>query len=520
MLRTPRRGSTLGEMTRGPTHVAAFGIHRHPDLNLHRPHAELCSKRTALALLCVAQFMVVLDVSIVNVALPSIRSQLHVSDTSLQWIVNAYALAFGGFLLLGGRAADLLGRRRVFIAGIGLFSGASLLGGLSDSIGMLTAARALQGLGAAVVSPATLAILTTTFSDPEERRRAMGVWGAVAGAGGAAGVLLGGVLTDLLSWPWILFVNVPIGAGVMLVALRAIRSEPPLERTSFDLAGAVVATAGIVAIVLGIVRSQTWGFGSARMLAVFLGGIALLVWFVVQESRLAAHPLVPLRVFANRSLSAANVVMFLVGCSMFAAFFFLTLYLQQVRGYSALQAGAVFLPMALGIVTGSVLATKLTGSLGPKPPLVTGLGLSASGMLQLTGLSVHGSLITTVLVPEVALGLGLGLAFVPVTIAAVAGVAPVEAGLASGLINMSRSVGGSVGLAALATIATSRTSQLLHGRSPSPHVVHAALTGGFARGFVVGAALAIAAATTAMVALPGRPRRPSTPDPRAVEVVA
>ena len=446
-------------MTADPgTHAIAFGAHRRPHLHLHRPHVELCSKKTALALLCVAQFMVILDVSIVNVALPSIRRDLHVSDTDLQWVVNAYALAFGGFLLLGGRAADLLGRRRVFIFGLALFSGASLVGGLSGSIGVLTAARALQGLGAAVVSPATLAILTTTFTEPDERRRAMGLWGAVAGAGGAVGVLLGGVLTDAFSWPWVLFVNVPIGLGVILVSLRTIRGEPPLEHASFDVIGAFTATAGLVVIVLAIVKSQNWGFGSARTIALFATGLVLLVWFVLHEDRFAAHPLVPLRVFANRSLTAANSVMFLIGCAMFAAFFFLTLYLQQVRLYSPLKAGFAFLPMALGIVGGSAVATRLTGRFGPKLPLVAGLGLATLGMLLFAGLSVRGSLATRIVVPEIALGLGLGLAFVPATIAAVSGV-PTE-----------------------------------------------------------GAGLALAAALTALRALPGRARPPLSPDPQPVEL--
>jgi EmrB/QacA subfamily drug resistance transporter len=352
--------------------------------------------------------MVVLDVSVVNVALPAIRRALSVSDNDLQWVVNAYALAFGGLLLLGGRAADLLGRRRVFIAGMAIFSGASLLGGLSNSIGMLTAARALQGCGAAIVSPATLAILTTTFTEPEDRRRAMGLWGAVAAAGGAVGVLLGGILTQVLSWPWVLFVNVPIGIGVIFVSLRAIRGEPPLDRFDFDLLGALTVTGGLVAIVYAIVRSQTWGFGSGKTIAVFLAGIALLAWFVVQEHSLAAHPLVPLRVFRNRSLAAANIIMFLIGAAIFAAFFFVTLYLQQVRGYSPLKAGVGFLPMALSIVAGSTAATQLIGRLGSKPPLLAGIALTALGMLLFTRLSVRGSYVTEIAIPSIAFGLARG----------------------------------------------------------------------------------------------------------------
>jgi EmrB/QacA subfamily drug resistance transporter len=503
-----------------PGHKVAFGVHRRPELHLRRPHIELCSKRTALVLLCVAQFMVILDVSIVNVALPSIRRDLHVSVVNLQWVVDAYALAFGGFLLLGGRAADLLGRRRVFIAGLALFSGASLVGGLSGSIGMLTAARALQGLGAAIVSPATLSILTTTFTDPGERRRAMGVWSAVAAAGGAVGVLLGGVLTELLSWPWVLFVNVPIGLGAIAVSRRAIRSEPPLASSDFDLAGAVTVTGGLVAIVFAIVRSQAWGFASPRTVGVFAVGVILLGWFVLQEHRIAAHPLVPLRVFASRSLSTANVAMFFVGCAMFSTFFFVAFYMQQVRGLSPIGAGVATVPIGLSIIIGSTLATRVLAHTGPKPPLVTGMLLISTGMLLFSQLSVHGQFATTVLPAELAFGLGTGLAFVPATIAAVAGVPAEEAGLASGLINMSRSVGGSLGLAVLGTVAADRSSDLLTGHAHTLAAVDGALTNGFTRAFAIAAALALTAAVTSLLGLSQTPRAPSASEPELAEIAA
>lgn len=498
----------------------AFGAHREPRLHLHRPHVDLCSKKTALALLCVAQFMVILDVSIVNVALPSIRRDLHVSNHTLQWVVNAYTLVFGGFLLLGGRAADLLGRRRVFIAGLALFSIASLIGALSGSIGVLIGARALQGFAAACVSPATLSILTTAFVDPEERRHALGIWGAVAAAGGAVGVLLGGVLIQVLSWSWVLFVNVPIGVAAILVALKAIRSEPPLEHAEFDVVGALTLTGGLVAIVFAIVASRAWGLVSPDTLGVLALGLVLLLAFWVREDRFSAHPLVPLRVFANRHLTAANVVMFFIGCAMYSAFFFVTLYLQQVRGYSPLVAGVAFLPMSVGMVVGSTAATRLTGWLGPTVPLVGGLALAAVGMLLFTTLAATGSFASQVLIPSLTLGVGMGIAFVPATVAAVAGVPEDLAGLAAGLANMSRTVGGSLGLAALATIAASRTDQILARRVTSPHLVHAALTSGFTRAFGIGGALLLAAAVTALFALPWQRDRPRAAKPSAVELAA
>jgi EmrB/QacA subfamily drug resistance transporter len=499
-----------------PTRPLAFGAHRAPRLHLHRPHVDLCSKRTALALLCVAQFMVILDVSIVNVALPSIRRDLHVSDHTLQWVVNAYTLMFGGFLLLGGRAADLLGRRRVFIAGLALFSVASLIGALAGSIGVLIAARALQGLGAACVSPATLSILTTAFDDPEERRHAMGIWGAVAAGGGAVGVLLGGVLIQLLSWSWVLFVNVPIGVAAIVVALKAIHSEPPLEHRQFDVVGALTLTGGLIAIVFAIVGSRTWGLLSPDTLGVLALGLVLLLVFWVQEARLSTHPMVPLRVFASRHLSAANVVMFFIGCAMYSAFFFVTLYMQEVRGYSPLEAGVAFLPMSLGIVVGSTVATRVTGRLGPMLPLVGGLALAALGMLLFTSLSATGSFASQVLIPSLTLGVGMGIAFVPATFAAVAGVPEDLAGLAAGLANMSRSVGGSLGLAALATIAAGHTDHILARHHPaSSRLMHTALTSGFARAFGIGGALLLAAAVTALFALPWHQEHPRAAKPAA-----
>ena len=309
----------------------------------HRPHL-----RATLVLACLAQFMVILDVSVVNVALPSIRDHLGFTEQDLQWVVNAYTVTFAGFLLLGGRAADLLGRRRVFVSGLVLFAAASLAGGLADSQGLLIVARAIQGLGGAVIAPASLSILTTTFAEGAARNRAVGIWGAMGGAGGAAGVLLGGIITDLLGWRWILFINVPIGLIAALCAQRMIAESRSLERSrSFDMAGALTATLGLSVLVLGIVRTDVTGWGSLPTLGLLTAGLVLLATFVAIEGRVASQPLMPLRIYSSRTLSAANVVVLLLGASVFAMWFFLSLYLQQVRGYSPIRAGLAFLPMTL-----------------------------------------------------------------------------------------------------------------------------------------------------------------------------
>jgi EmrB/QacA subfamily drug resistance transporter len=458
-----------------------------------------------LVLCCTAQFMVILDVSIVNVALPSIRRDLGFSCAQLQWVVNAYTLLFAGFLLLGGRAADLLGRRRVFIAGLALFVGASLAGGLSPSRGLLIGARAAQGLGGAVVAPATLSILTTTFREGAERNRALGAWGAMGGAGGATGALLGGVLTQGLSWRWILFINIPIGIAAAIAARRFVaegRPEAPARR-NFDLAGALSVTAGLVALVYGIVGTDTHGWGSARTLLAIGIGAALVAVFLFIEGRLAAAPLVPLRIFGSRQLATANVVVFLLGCAMFAMWYFVSLYLQEVLGYTPIEAGLAFLPMTLMIVFGSAIAGRLTQGLGAGPLLAGGLAMVAVGLVLFARVAVDGTYGADVVVPSLLTSIGMGLAFVPVTIAAVAGVAPGEAGLASGLINTSRQVGGSLGLAILATIATHRTAELV-GRAGQ----HAALTSGFHRAFLVGAIFAGAGALAGLSLVPRTRARP------------
>ena len=462
--------------------------------------------RATLLLACLAQFMVILDVSVVNVALPAIRNALRFSEADLQWVVNAYTVTFAGFLLLGGRAADLLGQRRVFVSGLVLFSLASLAGGFADTQGLLIAARAAQGLGGAIIAPASLSILTTTFEEGPARNRAVGIWGAMGGAGGAAGVLLGGVLTDLLSWRWILFINVPIGLGAAVLAQRYIAEWRRQERgAGFDLAGAITATLGLSVLVLGIVRTDVTGWGSIPTLALIAAGLVLLAAFIAIEERFAKAPLMPLRIYASRTLRAANVVVFLLGAATFAMWFFLSLYLQQVRGYSPLHAGLAFLPMTLSIVAASTLVSRGVSRVGAKPLLVAGMALLALGLFLFTQLSPDGSYLGTVLVPSILAAVGMGMAFVPVTISAVSGVAPREAGLASGLVNTSRLFGGALGLAALAAIATSHTNRELHHSVG----VHAALTSGFVLSFAIAAAFAAAGAVIALVALPRVSMRPA-----------
>jgi EmrB/QacA subfamily drug resistance transporter len=470
--------------------------------------------RATLLLSCLAQFMVILDVSVVNVALPAIRGGLHFSETNLQWVVNAYTVTFAGFLLLGGRAADLLGRRRVFVGGLVLFALASLAGGFAQTQFELIAARAVQGLGGAVIAPASLSILTTTFKEGAARNRAVGIWGAMGGAGGAAGVLLGGVLTDLLGWRWILFINVPIGIAAAILTQRLIAEGRNPERArNFDLAGALTATIGLSLLVLGIVRTDVTGWGSGETLALMAVGAVLLLVFLVIEGRLAKAPLMPLRIYSSRTLSASNLVVLLVGGATFGMWFFLSLYLQQVLGYSPIKAGLSFLPMTLCIVAGSALASRAVIRIGAKPLLVAGMLAQTLGLLLFTGVSVNGTYLGVVLVPSLLVAIGIGLAFVPATICAVAGVAPSEAGLASGLVNTSRLVGGALGLAILAAIAAARTNSDLHHGGVATHSVHAALTSGFQLAFTVAAAFALLGGIVAAAGLPRVRPRPEQPQP-------
>src|SRR3984957_20399591 len=378
----------------------------------HNPHLQ-----ATLALACLAQFMVILDISVVNVALPAIRHALGFSEDGLQWVVNAYTVTFAGFLLLGGRAADLLGRRRVFVWGLLLFSFASVAGGLADSRTVLIVARLVQGLGGAGVAPASLSILTSTFTEPKERHRAGGLRGGGGGAGGAAGVLLGGVITDALSWRWIFFVNLPIGLVAAFVSHRMLLEGRKQRATrNFDFGGALTATAGLSARVYGIVRTNSSGWGDPTTLAAIGLGVALLAIFVVLEGRFAKAPLMPLRLFRSRQLSAANAIIGLVGASTFAMWFFLSLYLQDVLHYSAIRTGLVFLPMTSAIVAGSMIASRITMRVGPKRLLVIGMTALAIGVAWLSDIGVHADYLGELLFPGLLASFAMPFAFIPGTI--------------------------------------------------------------------------------------------------------
>src|SRR3954462_2223068 len=405
------------------------------------------NKYYALALLALTQFVIVLDASIVNVALPSIGRALDFSQDDLSWVVNAYTLTFGGFLLLGGRLADLMGRRRIFIAGLVLFSLASLAGGLAQSDVWLIAARAVQGLGAAIISPAALSLITTMFAEGSERNRALGVWGAVAGSGGAAGVLLGGMLTQWAGWEWVLFVNVPIGIAAALISPRLLPESRVEGARHFDVAGAVTVTAGLSLLVYSLVDAHSAGWGSAQTIILLALAAGLIAAFVLIE-RVTRAPLVPIPgIFRLRSIRGINITGLLIAMSLFSMFFFISLYMQQVLGYSPLKAGVSYLPLAGGIIVSAGIASQLVTRFGVKPVLVSGLVLIAGGLVWFAQISVGGSYLSDILGPSLLSAFGLGFAFVPMTVAAVAGVEPHESGLASGLINTSQQVGGALGLA-------------------------------------------------------------------------
>jgi EmrB/QacA subfamily drug resistance transporter len=452
----------------------------------------------ALILLCVAQFVVVLDASIVNVALPTIGNALHFTESNLPWVVNAYVLTFGGFLLLGGRAADLLGRRRVFMSGLVLFALASLAGGLAANSGQLIAARAVQGLGAAILSPAALSIVTTTFRDGAERNKALGVWGAVAGSGGAAGVLLGGVLTSGIGWEWVLWVNVPIGLFAATIAPSLIaESRSENERRHFDFAGAVSITAGLSILVYALVDANSAGWGSTQTIVLLAASIALIAAFVAIELR-SHSPLMPFRIFRLRTLRGANVVGLMVGGSLFSMFFYISLYMQQVLGYSAIHAGLSYLPLAVSIIISAGVASQLVTRIGFKQVMAAGLALIVAALVWFSQISVHGSFVSDILGPSLLAAVGLGFAFVTTTIAAVSGVSDRDQGLASGLINTSQQVGGALGLAILSAISISVT-----GTSRVPQV----LVSGFHDAFLAGAGIAALGLVATLVLIRGRDSR-------------
>jgi EmrB/QacA subfamily drug resistance transporter len=448
----------------------------------------------ALVVVCLGQFMVILDATIVNVALPSMQADLGISDDSLQWIVNAYTLLFGGFLLLGGRAADLIGRRTLFIAGVAVFTFASFVNALATSEAMLIGGRALQGFGAALLSPAALAVITTSFEEGPARTKALSVWAAIASGGSAAGLLLGGVLVETLSWEWIFFVNVPVGIAIVVAATRLVpNSRIEGARRHFDLAGAISVTAGLVLLVYAIVQAQQWGWGSAQTLGLGALALALLVAFVLIERRSPA-PLVKLELFRMRSLATANGVFLIVVGGLFGMFFFATLYLQNILGYSPLTTGFAFLPVTVGIIIGAGLAQQLIPRLGVRPIVLSGLTLAAAGLALLAATTEVGGDYLGVLGGLLAMAIGMGLTFVPMTLVATTNVSPDDAGLASGIFNTSQQVGGALGLAVLSTLAAGRTADLLADGASRPQ----ALVEGFQLAFVVAAALlAVGAVLTA-----------------------
>jgi EmrB/QacA subfamily drug resistance transporter len=457
-----------------------------------------------LAVVGAAFFMTILDVAIVNVAIPSIQEDLNIEESTVQWVVTAYAITFGGFLLLGGRTADLLGRRLVFQGGLVLFTAASLTCGLASSAEMLIASRAVQGIGAAIISPAALSIVTTTFREGPERTKALGIWGALGGSGAAAGVLAGGVLTKYLGWEWIFYVNVPVGAIVMALSFPIVpESRAEMEHRRFDVLGAISVTSGLALLVYAISKAPDVGWGSFRTIGFLLASAALLAFFVLWELR-ARAPLVPFSIFRIASLRSANVVGLLLGAVIFANFFMLTLYVQQVLGWSALKTGLTFLATAGTTVLWAGVSQALVTRIGTRPVATIGLAVLALTVLGYTRLPVDGSYWPDLLPLYLAFAMGMAFAFIPVTVAAFMGVAPHQAGLASGLLNTSQQIGGALGVAITSTIFTSHATSLIEsGKNPA-----AAATSGFHWGFMALAAFAAAGALAALT-LPRQPPEPA-----------
>ncbi len=455
----------------------------------------------ALAVIVAAQFMVVLDVAIVNVALPSIKTDLHFSQESLQWVITAYSILFGGVLLLGGRLADVLGRRRLFVAGLLLFTVSSLLDGLAWSETSLIAFRVLQGLGAALLSPAALSILTTTFREGRERNLALGIWGAASGSGGAAGVLLGGALTSALSWSWIFFINVPVGLlviGLTPWLLRESRAE--LGHRTFDFAGAASITGGLMLLVYAMTRATQHGWATGETFGLLAGSVALIAAFFVIELRSKA-PLLPLRIFRLRTLSASNLSGLLMGGAIFSQFFLLTLYMQQVLHYSALKTGVAYIGLTLTIIAFSAVAQGLVTRIGVRRVLPAGLALSTVALVLFARLPVHGHYFTDLFPAFIISGLGLALAFVPMSIGALTGVSSADAGVASGLINTNQQIGGAIGVALVTTIATTFTTHFVHAHVGASAFSGAALTHGFEIAFYVLAGISALGAVLAALML-------------------
>jgi EmrB/QacA subfamily drug resistance transporter len=448
----------------------------------------------ALAIVCAAFFMTVLDVSIVNVALPSIGKALHFSEANLQWVITAYAITFGGFLLLGGRAADLLGRRRVFYVGVMLFTVASFLCGLAWSEGVLIGARALQGLGAAIISPAALSIIMTSFDEGAERNKALGIWGAIGGSGAAVGVLAGGLLTKYLGWEWIFFVNVPVGAAALLLAPRFVRESRSDRKQTQDIAGAVTITAGLALLVYGVSEAPNHGWTSTWTISRLVVAAVLLIAFLIVESR-AQHPLMPFRIFRVSTVAGANVAGLLLGAVVFANFFLLTLYVQNVLHWSALKTGLTFVATAGSAVLWAGLAQMLVTKIGAKKVMATGFIATIAGLLWYTQIPVHSSYASDLLPGYLLIGFALPFSFIPVSIAALAGVEQHEAGLASGLINTAQQVGGAIGVAVTSSVLLTHSNTLLK----AGHGFPAAFTSGTQWAFWVTVGVAIAGLLATLV---------------------
>jgi len=480
------------------------------DLQTRKPRGGLLSAPPAwvvLAAVCAGQFLVVLDVSVVNVALPSVRTALDLGETGQQWVVNAYAITFAGFLLLGGRVADLFGRKRTFMVGLALFTAASLAGGLAQDGWMLITARAVQGLGSAVLAPTTLSILTTSFPEGHERTRAISTWTAVGAGGGAAGGLVGGLLTDYLSWRWVLLVNVPIGALVLVASALFLSESRADHARRLDIAGAVLVTSGVAALSYGIAQSETHGWSSADTALPLAGGVLLLALFTLVESRIA-EPLISLRLFRIRSVSAANTVLLACGAATFSAWYFLSLYMQGVLGYSPVRAGVSFLPHTVMIVIGSKLAPRLMARYDPRLVSAAGGLLTTAGMAWQSTLSAGGSFAGNILGPGMVMMFGAGLLMTPIAAAATSGVPMGQQGVVSGLLNTSRQLGGALGLTILATAAADRISSRAAAGADQAH----ALTSGYGLAFLIGAAFI--GVGTCLISLLPKPVAPAGPPVR------
>ncbi len=464
-------------------------------------------KSKILLLLAAAQFLVVLDASITNVALPSIGRALEVEQASLAWVVNSYVLFFGGFLLLGGRMADLMGRRKVFMAGLVLFALASLTAGLAQNEAMLIASRVAQGLGAAMLSPAALSIVTATFAEGKQRNKALGVWGAVAGAGGAVGVLLGGILTEYLSWRWVFLVNVPVIMLVLPFVYRIVpESRGGEQHSDFDIPGAVTVTAGLSILVYALIDAESAGWLSTQTLGLAAGALALLGLFVLIESR-AAHPLVPFDIFQSRTRNGSYVVGLLLAASLFSMFFFVALYTQQVLGWDALKAGLSYLPLSVAIILAAGAGSEVANRIGFKPVLVTGMLFTSVGLLWFTQIQVDGTFLNDVLGPSVVAGIGLGLAFPGATIGGTSMVREDEVGLASGLINSAQQIGGALGLAVLSSVAASKTDSVMSAAQGARNALPGALTDGFQLAFMLGSGFALLGAVLALLVIRSKDSR-------------